>query len=171
MPTSRRYAIIQAIAAHLETVTVDNDYGFDLADAVYIGRRSFGDSDPLPAVTLLEVPDVQVPGSRPESGDAQTTDWEFFVQGFVRVADPNEPLADAYALMADVTKALSAVIDPANNPRHGATPNNIYLVGGKVTRFDIGGFHVRQSDESPSHSNFYLRLRIGVVEKLTNPYD
>lgn len=171
MPISRRYAIIKALADHLKTVAPVTGYTFDLSNAVFIGRRAFGDTDPLPAVTLLEIPDVEIPGNRPESGGVQTNDWEFFVQGFIRASDPTNPTLDAYNLMADVTKALSDVLNPQNDPRHGSTPKAIYLVGGKVTRFDIGGFHVRQNEEMPSMSNFYLRIRTQVVERLVNPYD
>lgn len=171
MPTSRRYAVIKAIADHLKTVTVANGYSHDLAAAVYIGRRKFGDSDPMPCVTLLEIPDIEIPGTRPEAGAAQIGEWEFFVEGFARASDPMEPTKEAYLLMADVTKALSDVLNPENNPRHGKTPKLIYMVGGKLERFDIGGFHVRQAEDAPSVSNFYLRIRTQVVEKLVSPYD
>ena len=172
MPTSRRYAVIKAVADQLKTVTPGNGYTYNLSASVFIGKRVLGDTDPMPAVTLLEIPDIQLPESRPETGDAQNTNWEFFVQGFIRATDPNNPTLDAYNLMADVTKALSGIMDPKNDPRHGSTPNGaLYLLSGKVVRFDMGGFHVRQSDEVPSVSNFYLRIRTQVVEKLTNPYD
>ena len=171
MAISRRYAVIKAIADHLKTVTVANGFTYDLSNSVYIGRRVFGDTEPMPLVTLLEIPDIQIPGTRPESGAVQTGEWEFFVQGSIKATDPLNPTVDAYTFMADVTKALSDIVNPANDPKHGTTPKAIYLVGGKVIKFDIGGFHVRQSDEAPSQSNFYLRIRTQVVERLINPYD
>lgn len=170
-PVSRRYAIVKAIADHLKTVTLANGYAHDLSANVFIGKRTFGDTEPMPAVTLLEIPDIQIPGTRPESSASQIGEWEFFVQGFIKATDPLNPTVDAYNLMADVTKALSDILNPENNPRHGSSPNAIYMIGGKITRFEIGGFHVRQSDEAPSQSNFYLRIRTQVVEKLIQPYD
>lgn len=171
MPVSRRYAVVSAIAEHLKTITPTNGYIYNLSNSVFIGRRNFGDTDSLPAVTILEVPDIQVPGNRPDSGDVQKGDWEFFVQGFIKSEDVKNPTLPAYNLMADVTKALSAIVDPQNNPRHGTTPNAIYMIDGKVMNFDMGGFHVRQSDEQAAIANFYLRIRTQVVEKLSNPYD
>jgi hypothetical protein len=81
MPTSRRYAVIKAVADQLKTITPTNGYSYNLSNAVFIGRRTFGDTDPMPAITLLEIPDIQLPESKPETGDAQKANWEFFVQG------------------------------------------------------------------------------------------
>ena len=98
-----RLTVQKRLTAALEEVTVLNGYQFDLDGKVYRGRSLFGDSDPIPMVSILEnpIPEEQLPS--PPGLNKGT--YSLVIQGFSE-DDRDNPTDVAHVLMADVKKRL-----------------------------------------------------------------
>jgi len=169
-----RLRVLKALTDHLKTITPANGYVSNLADftaadglaspRVFRGRDSFGDSDELPFVSILEDfrPDEQQLGTPGTTGAAG--EWRLLIQGFVK-DDRTNPTDPAYILAADVLKAL---------------------VQARKDRYDILGFGsampcvadlrfkqpvVRPADnEVSSTSFFFITVTLKLAENLENPF-
>lgn len=163
-----RYRILQALRAALRGVTPANGYVCDLSGAskVWIGRTVFGDSDPLPAVTILETPNPEDPRqSAPENSSAASAAWPLFIQGFVAY-NKDEPLLPAHVLLADVAKALS------EERKTGSLRGyDILSLDGLVTDLMIGQGTARVSDAVSATTYFWLPITVMMVEDRTAPYE
>lgn len=157
-----RLRVLKALTRALEEITEDNGYRFDLAGKVFRGRDIFGDSDPLPMVSILEAIEEQKQLPAPQTGTTSTGPWELLVQGFVDddFAHPTDP---AHALMADVKRRLIA-------ERTKGRGYDVLGMGGKVTDLKISHGVVRPPDEVSGKAYFWLRLTLEVVENLLDPY-
>lgn len=169
-----RLRVLKALTDHLKTITPANGYQSDLSDftapdgflspRVFRGRDSFGESDSLPFVSILEDfrPDEQTMGS--PSSTSGTGEWRLLIQGFVK-DDPTNPTDPAYILAADVLKALIAA---------------------RKARYDILGFGsampcvadlrfkqpvVRPADNEVSLTSFFfITVTLKLAENLENPF-
>lgn len=72
----------------LEEITPANGYALDLSTSVFRGRNVFGDSDPIPLVSILEAPDPINPLTSPKDSGDQKGNWALLIQGFA-VDDPD----------------------------------------------------------------------------------
>lgn len=173
-----RLRVLKALTDHLKTITPANGYESDLSDftapdglpslRVFRGRDSFGESDLLPFVSILEDfrPDEQEVGpAGPKSNSSPGTgEWRLLIQGFVK-DDSVNPTDPAYLLAADVIKALARA---------------------RKARYDILGFGstmpcvqdlrfkqpvVRPADsEVSSTSFFFITVTLKLAENLENPF-
>lgn len=171
MADSKRLDVLKALCTLLAGVTPGNGYAHDLSapGAVVRGVPVLSANDPLPCVSVLEFPkldtDVQYVGSQKK----QSFDWDLVIQGWTAVpatitTNPTDP---TYALMADVQKRLALVMDDGGSGSPG--PN--YLLGRRIAGFQMAPGMVRPADENSSTPCFYLRVRIRVAEKVSDPYD
>jgi hypothetical protein len=161
-----RVRILEALRndlASISTGTPDR-YFFDLDPAsVFVGRNIFGEKDPLPMLSILEVPiplDQIVPP--PDSSYSNGT-WELLIQGFVK-DDKEHPTRPAHRLMADVKKKLALTKRQNRN-------YNIWGMGNHVTDLRIGAGVVRPPDEVSAKAYFWLNLSLDIVEDLADPLE
>lgn len=144
---------------------------FVLTNAVFIGRDQFGESDPLPMVSILEVPinpeQLPVP---PEDSTAHVGDWDLLIQGFVK-DDKKNPTRPAYLLSAEVVRRL--VLEKKRPAVEKQTKGKVItpLLGEKgVLNMTIGRPVCRPPDELSAKAYFWLPLRLRTSENLEDPY-
>jgi hypothetical protein len=156
-----RLRVMKALTAALEEVLIANGYKYDLKGAVFRGRITFGDKDPLPMVSILEVPLPldQVPS--PSDGSVAAGGWDLVIQGFVQ-DDKKHPTDPAHILLADVKKRLAL--------------EKRRLVDGsafgykQISGMTIGPGTVRPPDENSAKAYFWLSLTLDLAEDLLDPY-
>lgn len=165
LPDPLRLYVVKRMTEVFETITPSNGYKTDLANKVFRGRALFGDDDPIPMLSILEVP-IPV-DQRPTKGSESVGDWELMIQGFA-ADDRDNPTDPAHILLADVKKLLGVEKRRENwdNPQDG-----IFGLGGIVDKMYIGTGVVRPSDEISSKAYFWLTITLGIVEDLADPYN
>lgn len=165
---SKKLQILQMLTAHLQGITVAAGYDYDLATSVFRGRTEFGPSDPLPALSILEIP-------RPEVGDfagmenlTHKEDWTLLVQGWIQ-DDKINPTDAAYGLGSTVQQRLSDLVAMKKNG--GPVNPEIYRLGGLINCLYIAPFTVRPPQaQVSSTAYFFLPLRVGVVTDVSQPF-
>lgn len=162
-----RLRILKAMTEALKEITVANGYHTDVNGAVFRGRVVYGDNDPLPLLSILEVPipidQTEVPNDSPFNSGG----WEIMVQGFVE-DDETHPTDPAHFFMADVKKRLAKEKRKALEME---SEDGIFGLGNFVTNIRIGTGVVRPPDEISAKAYFWLTLMLDVVEDLTDPYE
>jgi hypothetical protein len=173
-----RLRVLKALTDHLKTITPANGYQSDLSDftapdglespRVFRGRDSFGQSDDLPFISILEDfrPDEQETGSPGGKGNSSpgAGTWRLLVQGFV-TDDPLNPTDPAYVLAADVIKALAR----ARKQRYDILGLGAAMPCVSDLRFKQPV--VRPADgEVSSTSFFFITVTLALAEDLENPF-
>ncbi len=167
-----RLEIQYRLCAALREITPANGYVMDMsgtgdANRVFRGRLLFGDTDPIPMLSLNDVPIPldQVPS--PKDAAESSGQWELMIQGFV-VDDRINPTDPAHLLLADVKKCLSRQKKKANwqKPQDG-----ILGLGRHITGLYIGSGVVRPPDEISAKAYFWLNMVLDLAEDLDDPYD
>jgi len=157
-----RLMIMRALSSTLEQVNPTNGFTYDMRGRVFRGRVRYGETDPIPMISILEAPiPIEVVHAK---GDANKSNgnWELLVQGFVE-DDKLNPTDPAHHLMAEVKMALTK--DKANN-----RATNILGMNGAVYEMFIGQGAVRPPDEASDKAFFWLTLTLRLAEDLDNPY-
>lgn len=164
-----RLRVVHALTAVLQTITKDNGYQHDLAEAVFRGRIIYGDNDPVPLVSILEAPLPDEPDSTPPSGTVWKGPWRFMVQGWVD-DDKKNPTDPAHLLLADVKKALAK--ERSTNMIRPGRGNNLLSMGGRVTDLIIGACVVRPAEEQVNElASFLLSVTLEIAENMADPYE
>lgn len=169
-----RLRVLKTLTAHLKSITPSNGYDSDLSDftaedgftseRVIRGRDSFGASDNLPFISILEDfrPDEQKTGGTGATEGAG--EWRLLIQGFVK-DDPHHPTDPAYVLSADVIKALGVLLE---------SRYNIFGLGASmpcVTKISFKQPVVRPADGEVSDTSFFfITLNLQLAENLKNPF-
>ena len=161
-----RLRVLEALTATLEQAQYfyrDDAQTTSLAGKVFRGRVLFGDTDPLPMLSILEAPLMpeQIP-SPPDSTD-NAGGWDLLIQGFVD-DDFENPTDPAHYLMA-VTKQRLAY-EKARNRNFA-----ILGLGKHVTDISWGAGVVRPPDEISAKAYFWLPVTLELVEDLAKPFD
>jgi len=157
----KRLLVLKALTAQVASVSVASGYQHDLAGKVWRGRSTFSDSEPLPAVSILEALPGDAPAVTSRANSAvQLERWVLLVQGWA-VDDLLNPTDPAHRLMADVKKALGQVAQPASTA---------YLLGGLIQRIEVDPGVVRPSDAVSSRAYFFLRVTLDITERVFAPY-
>lgn len=156
-----RLRVLRAMTTALQEITPENGYSHDVSKAVFRGRAAFGETDPLPMISILEVPvpleQLRVPADAKEAAGP----WDLIIQGFLP-DDRENPTDPAHILMADVKKRLV---------QEKMKINEGEAFGMKeVTSIVIGQGIVRPPDDVSAKAYFWLGVAVGVVEDLLNPY-
>lgn len=169
MADATRLQILKALSATLEEINGPaGGYVYDLTPTVEVprrvfrGRALFGEDDPLPMISILEVPVPIEPDLSTSDNTTQSTDWELIIQGFVD-DDPDDPTDPAYALLADVKRRLAL----EKRRDHG---DDLFGFGNKVHELQIGSGVVRPPDETSAKAYFWLNIKLSIAEDLTEPY-
>lgn len=167
MPTPFRLTVLRALTDTLENITLtDTDNtaysGQTLDGAVFRGRLTYGPSDPLPMVSIVE--QIEEGDFFPASdGGTGVGSMKLVIQGWVEDDDPTHPTDTVQWLMADVKKALSAA---------RVTRPEFRIFGlKKVKDMRIGRGVVRPAEEGiSSKAHFALGLILNLVESDDDPY-
>jgi hypothetical protein len=165
-----RLAVLKKLTALIETVTTANGYLYNLNGCVFRGRTTFGETDPIPLISLLEGESPEPTNLAGANNNQRERMWSIILQGWVE-NDHANPSDNAYLLAAEVERALGQVT--AVNRQGDAAVPDWYLLGGtlRVTRFVIGAPVVRPPSEGiEKHATFYMPLLIGLAEKAGEPY-
>lgn len=166
MPEPFRLAVQKALTAALSEITVAAGYSTDLGANVFRGRIIFGESDPLPMVSILEEPIADETNLSPGLGAGDSGPYTLMVQGFVE-NDSENPTDPAHWLLADVKKRLIALKQSAPEGE------GLFHFGAKapmVMSVDFDGGVVRPPDgEVSAQAHFWLRVVFDLVEDHENP--
>lgn len=157
-----RLRVLKALTAALGEISVANGYNYDLAGKVFRGRDTFGNSDPLPMVSILESILEKDQVMSPPTGIHVTGPWELLIQGWT-VDDEDNPTDPGQILLADVKKRLV-------QERSRARGYEILGMQGKITDIKFSTGVVRPADEVSSKAYFWLKLELVMVENLADPY-
>lgn len=157
-----RLRVLKALTAALKEITPANGYEFDLTGAVFRGRDTFGDKDPVPMISILEAIEEKPQVPAPQASGKSTGPWELLIQGFVE-DDYDNPSDPAHLLMAAVKKRL--VEERIRDRQY-----DILGMNGKVTELRLSHGVVRPPDEVSGKAYFWLRLTLVLVENLQDPY-
>ena len=163
-----RLRVLQGLTSVLQTITVANGYKHDLADRIFRGRIIFGDSDPIPLVSILEAPLPDEPDLTPAGNGYWAGPWRIMIQGWVD-DDKTNPTDPAHYLLADVKKALAAERKKMIQPGRG---NTMLGMPGCVTDLRIGACVVRPAEEQVNeYANFLLSVTLEIAENMADPYE
>ena len=138
---------------------------------VFRGRTDFGDSDPVPCISILEAP--LDPRSQTEVASAgynremQINEWLFFIQGWI-VDDKENPTDPAYRLAGAIEWQLGKVY--ATNSRGNATYPDIYMFGRLVSAIRVGQSVVRPPDDLSSYAYCYLPVVLTLAGDVSKPF-
>ncbi|UUV43211.1 minor tail protein [Rhodobacter phage RcCWillis] len=165
-----RLQVLKAVSVALKTITPSNGYMHDMSDftdrsgrtveRISRGRTSFGDSDPLPMLAVLEDPRAIEANNAKDETPVAANKFRLLVQGFVE-DDKDHPLDPAYQLSAD---AISALV------KAKADRFNILGFGGRVTSLSIGQpVHRPGDDEVSRYAYFIFGVTITMIEDLECP--
>lgn len=162
MPDSFRLQVLKNLTTCLEGITIAGGYQHDLAGKVFRGRAIFGEGDPIPMVSILEVPIPLDQGDPADLKGYAHGPWALMIQGFVDDdrANPTDP---AHNLMADVKKRLAI-------EARKAVDDYTALGFDAIERIILGPGVVRPADEVSSKAYFYMGLTIQMSEDLMNPF-
>jgi hypothetical protein len=162
-----RLRILSNLTDVLKEITTANGYATDTNDHVYRGRVIFGDNDPLPLLSILEVPIPLDQDAVPTDSEFSSGGWELMLQGFVE-DDPTNPTDPAHYFMADAKKRLAIEKRKAyaDEPEDG-----ILGLGNFITGLRIGAGVVRPPDEISAKAYFWLTITLDMVENLADPYE
>ena len=174
-PKPLRLRILIALTELLRGVTTTSGYQFDLSDdqdgekRVVRGRLFLGDSEPAYMVSIIEPPSaVEAILNRGPDNTARAGEWDILIQGWARDDEDNEECDLAYALAADVHKALGAELKRTRTGRPGAP--DILGFAGKVESMKIGTPVIRPSEEVSGYGVFYTILTLKIVEDIADPF-
>lgn len=162
MPDPFRLKVLKALTTCLEGITPANGYNHDLTGKVKRGRDIFGEDDPIPLVCILEAVEEKPQVLPPQQSPHSSGPWELQIQGFVE-DDFDNPTDPAHRLMAEVKKRL---VEERVRDRQA----NIFGMSGRVTELRISHGVVRPADEISGKAYFWLRMTLGLVENLSDPY-
>lgn len=162
MPDPFRLQVQKALSTALAEISPLDDYWNDLTpttqvpNRVFRGRVVFGDQDPIPMISILEVPVPIDPIAEPKPAVTGATQWELILQGWVK-DDKINPTDPAHFLLADVKRRLA--IEKSRD-----RGQNILGFGGLVDDLRMGSGVVRPPDEISARAYFWLNVTVGLVE-------
>lgn len=134
----------------------------DMTGRVFRGRVIFGDKDPVPMLSVLEVPIPLDQIAPPPDSQYSNGTWELLIQGFAK-DDEDNPTDPAHRLMAATKKRL---IDAKKQAR-----SNILGFKDAITDMRVGAGVVRPPDEVSAKAYFWLNLALDVNEDLADPFE
>lgn len=176
MTDSFRLRVMKGFTAALKQITPVNGYDHDFSDyidsagrtvgRVFRGRDFFGENDPLPMLSILEDPRAEPPFNGPMGSSKTQNSFRVLIQGFAQ-DDKDNPLDPAYALSAEVIKALVTAAQGSS----GILGLNQQKRAPCVAGFSIGQpVHRPGRDEISDHAYFLVGVTLLLAEDLTKPF-
>jgi len=173
---SYRLEVLHRLRTLLRGITLDAGFDHDLSENVFCGRALFGDSDPIPMVSILESTKVDGGVAAGYNDEMRKGLWPLIVQGWVEndLINPTDP---AYNLMADVEAMLGRVLTASANTGNPTYPEAYMLgTGNSGKGYLIAGISFGPGVVSPpreqisTNAFFFLPVYITLAEKLGQPY-
>lgn len=167
-----RLRVLKALTQIVGAVTPANGFSFDLGDKVFRGRDLFGDSDPLPMASILEVPVPPDELAVPDNTSYAYSDWDLLIQVFVE-DDYQNPTDPAHILMAEVKQVLMRERKKRDNILIQDEDPFDLTSNGVSTILDIrvGQGVVRPPDEGVSDKAYgVLKVTLRIIEDLDDPF-
>lgn len=167
MAESNRLKILNALTNHLRGINGIDPYEYDLSASVFRGRDRYGDSDPVPLVSILEGKAADYGQFADERNTVRLDSWLLMLQGWVE-DDPLNPTDPAYRLLADVELRLSDIVATDNRglPKYPG----IFLLGGLISSLTMAQPVVRPPEDGlSSKAFFYLPVLVGLKSDLSKP--
>lgn len=168
-----------ALVTSLASISTADGYTYDLAGKVFRGRDMYGDSDPLPMVSILEPPLPIDQVISPQLSKSSLGDWDLLVQGFCS-DDPENPTDPAHMLLADVKRKLTEEkVRTAPDTRGQSDPFGMgrsqivegKAIGNTVSGLIIGPGVVRPPEAAISNkAYFWLGLTLKITEDTARPF-
>lgn len=180
-PLPFKLRCLYALTDALKTITKADGYHFDLADftddegvameRVFRGRAWFGDSDPIPMVSVLEAGDPfdTVAETETNSKSVMESDWTLNIQGFL-VDDKTHPTDPGYLLLADIRRVLAREAARKGAMPHERNPLGLGLGKNKIVRLSFGSGTVRPADDVSAKTWLWLPATLRIVEHADDPY-
>lgn len=177
MPTDPfRLRVMKGLCDALKQITPTNGYQHNMADftdsacraaeRVFRGRDFFGENDPLPMLSVLEDPRAEMPFNGPTTSGKSQNQFRVLIQGFVP-DDKDNPLDPAYAMSAEVIKALVE----AKQSKTGVLGLNRQMRAPCVMGFSVGQpVHRPGRDEIAPHAYFLVGVTLLLAEDLEDPF-
>lgn len=170
-----RLRIMIYITNLLKTIAPDSNsatpFVNDLSQAVFRGRTTYDDGDPIPMASILEMPAPIDQLPTPPENASRHGEWDILIQGFCK-DDKTNPTDPAYFLSADIIACLA--IEKARPGRERAATGKIQTpLLGEVGVIDLRiGAPVHRPPDAEISSKAYLWLPITIVmaENLESPY-
>lgn len=164
-----RLRVLKSLTTVLEEITPANGYHFDMTGKVFRGRSVFGNSAPLPMLSILESMMEKEQLNPPPGGSHRVGPWELLIQGWVE-DDEDNPTDPGQYLLADVQRRLALEIRrpfAAPSTARGFDPLGM---GGKITELKFSTGVVRPADDISDKAYFWLKLELAMAENLLEPY-
>lgn len=165
MADSKQLDVLKHLTAHLEGITPANGYAHDLRGRVFRGRAVFGESDPVPMISILEAPRPNDGAPAGEEWLVRQEDWVLLLQGWAE-DDRKNPSDPVYQIKAEVELRLSEIVKTKNGV--GVSP--AFRLGGRITSLSIGPGLVRPADQISSRAYFLLPLVVGFTSDVGQPF-
>jgi len=167
---------MKGICDALKTITPANGYSHDMSDfedsagrpaeRVFRGRDFFGANDPVPMLSVLEDPRAPEPFNGSGTSAKSQNSFRVLIQGFV-ADDKHHPLDPAYAMSAEVIKALVAAKQAAT----GVLGLNKVMRAPCVMAMQIGQpVHRPGRDEVSDPAYCLIGVTFLLAEDLENPF-
>lgn len=157
-----RLRVLMALTNRLEQITTPNGYVNTLTGNVHRGRNFFDEDDALPLLAILESGDEPPQQIQPRGNTTSKNDWDLLVQGWVD-DDKDNPTDMAHYLLADVKKCLAKELQALRE-------RNALGMGRVVDAIEFSPGVVRPADSISSKAYFWMKLRLTLVENLSEPY-
>lgn len=169
MADSYILTVEKALVGIIETtVTIANGSPFDLTDLVFRGRLRYGHNEPVPMVSLMQAPNIDIETVDVGKGRQRTTDKTFLIQGWV-ADDFNNPTDPAHELLAEVKQALGQIMDM--DSEHYMLQSYSNTGNGLISNISISSGLVRPPEASISDkAYFWLPVLVTLIENLSDPY-
>ena len=165
-----RLKFLQGLTAVLQGITPGNGFSHDLSTSVFRGRLTYGESDPIPLVSIIEPPLMAPNSAGPLGAGIHKESWDLIVQGFADDDNAN-PTDPAHMLLAEVKIALAAECQKMQGTPNAGNTTIFGIPRKRIVSFDTEIGFVRPSDDISSKAYFWLPLHIVVAEDWLNPYD
>jgi hypothetical protein len=164
--------ILRNIRQHLEGINPGNGYFHDLTDSVFFGRISYGDSDPLPMVSIIEPPLPPEPYALEYRGSRQYYPWRIVIQGFTRdKKGDRQDTEPSYLLAAEVLKRMHEEISKKTKDASFFPNADARLFGtDKLVDASLILNSVRPPDEVSSKAYFWQVYDLKIVEDFLDPF-
>jgi len=170
MADTKALTILKRLTVLLEGITPMNGYAYDMTGRVFRGKRIFGDSEPLPFVSILESmrPDAQ-PDEAGFEKMVRIECLDLLIQGWAKTeqAHPTDAL---YDLKGALEKRLSRMVAMTANTGSPMYPDD-YRLGRILTDARIGPGVVRAATPQPGGSEaLYLPIMVWYKADVSDPW-
>ncbi len=165
-----RLRFLMGLTEALKEITPANGYYSDVGGRVVRGKRFIDVNDPVPMVSILEVPIQEEETFRQIDRTSVINTWTLMVQGF----SDDEPVQDGFGgetdkaqlLLADIQKCL---VRQSLRKKNNGEDRDPFGFGNRIDEVRIAVGTCQPADFTSDKAFCYVGLRLKVVEYLDAP--